>query len=190
MPYTMEIVEYPLYDTEDLEEFGRPVDLFMMPVGSSRKSKWHPMAQKNFWETNAFSTGTLENRCMFMVRDIQVLLYDADGLLPVFDRTGIGDLWAKSYLQFIVNCRIYWQGPLSLLADPVCQIGGLDALRGMPIHALESTFQMLNYQAKHPLNISLQEQQPFRVRVVPYTKIRRQVSVRVVLNGQMTRPAV
>jgi hypothetical protein len=185
-----EIVEMPIYDTEDFGRIGQRVHLFVRPLGATMSSPWREGWQKDYWETNLYEPGVLDAPCEFMVRDLSVLLYDKDGPLPVFDRTGMGNLWAKSYLQFSINMKLYWQGPLSLLADPVCVIGGLQAVINMKDEKIGETLGMLHYQRANPLDCYIRNQEPFQVQVTPYTPVCRQVSVRVILNGRRVRPVM
>lgn len=190
MPIAMEIVEQPLYDTENLARIGQRVNLFARPMGAMATSIWRHAWAKDIWETNMMQAAVLDSPCEFSVRDISVLLYDKDGPLPVFDRTGMGSLWAKSYLQFSIGMKLYWQGPLSLVADPVCLIGGLAALMQMRDVDIGQTLRMLSYQREHALDCYIRQQEMFQVQVTPYTPVCRQVSVRVILNGQRIRPTL
>src|SRR6266436_6389622 len=192
MPIQGEVVELPIYDTADFMRMGQRVSLFAIPMGGQTTSIWRHHSEswiKDVWETNMIQSGMLDTLKEFTVRDIQVLLYDKDGPLPVFDRTGMGSLWAKSYLTLDIGMKLYWQGPLSLVADPVCLLGGLDALVKMQAHHgdCESSIKMLNYQRDHPLSCHIRHQESFRVQVTPYTPVCRQISVRVVLNGMQLR---
>lgn len=187
-PYAMEQVEQPLYDTEDLKRMGQRVSLFVQPLGSTVMSIWRELRQKDYWETNMLQACQIEDPNEFHVRDISVLLYDKDGPLPVFDRTGLGNLWAKSYLQLSINQKTYWQGPLCLVADPVCQIGGLQTLMAIQDKAaISETMQILSYQSRNPLDLQIRRQENFTVQVTPYTPVCRQISVRVILNGRKLR---
>lgn len=179
----MEAVEQPLYDTEDFGRIGHTVNLFCNPVGCLDASIWRERRTKYWTETNMLMHSAIESPNGFMVRDISVLLFDKDGLLPVFERNGMGNLWAKSYLEFLVNMKIYWQGPLSLVADPVCQMGGLQAMQMLRDPEIGHALRLLSYQREHPLDVAIRAREPFLVRVTPYTPVCRQVSVRVILNG-------
>jgi hypothetical protein len=198
MPIGMEMVEQPLYDTEDLGRIGQRVHLFARPIGQMSPSIWREPRNKDYWETNLVQPGMLSAPSEFSVRDISVLLYDKDGPLPVFDRTGMGNLWAKSYLDFSIGHKLYWQGPLSLVADPVCVIGGLQALIQLPYKNIGETLdfgfstpkRMLSYQREHALDCYIRNQEYFSVQVTPYTPVCRQVSVRVILNGKWIRPVL
>lgn len=194
MPYvdgTREMVELPIYDTVDLRRLGERVILFSTPIGVTEPSIWREQTSpKNWWETNLFQHGVIESPNSFNVRNLSVLLYDKHGPLPVFDRTGMGNLWAKSYLEFRVNQKIYWEGPLSLVADPVCQLGGLEFLHkmaGASGAGMERALQLLNRHHEHPLDVLLQPQMSFEVLVTPYTPVCRQITVRVVLSGVKMR---
>lgn len=187
MPNVVEMVELPIYDTEDLKRMGQRTILFAIPVGGFSPSPWRESRMKDFWETNMLQAAQLPAPNRFVVRDLQVLLYDKDGPLPVFDRTGIGSLWAKSNLRFSVGCKLYWQGPLSLVADPVCQMGGLQTMIQMGSKECADAFDLLNYQRRHDLSVLIQVQQMFTVEITPYTPVCRQISARVVLNGQEMR---
>lgn len=190
MPVQREIVERPLYDTVEFARIGQRVRLFCVPVGAMVTSIWHEATTKDFWETNLVQAGALESPVEFYVRDLSVLLYDKNGPLPVFDRTGLGNLWAKSLLQLFIGCKMYWQGSLALVADPVCQLGGLSALMALKDVNLEHTLRLLNYQRMHPLDLHIRSQEPFSVDVTPYTPVCRPISVRVILNGMRVQPVL
>lgn len=189
-PIAMEILEQPLFDTEDLRRIGQRVSLFVQPMGTTVMSIWRAPHVKDQWETNLVQCGQLEAPCEFQVRDITALLFDEDGPLPVFDRTGMGNLWAKSHLAFFISMKLWWQGPLYLLADPVCQIGGLPALLNFKDADPGETLKMLSYQRQHPLDLKIRQQESFSVQVTPYTPVCRPITVRVLLNGLRTRPVL
>lgn len=187
VPRQAEAIEMPLYDTADLARIGQTVNLFNFPVGAPDQSIWREPRTKQWIETNMLMHSAIESPNGFNVRDISVLLFDGDGLLPVFDRSGMGNLWAKSYLELLVNMKIYWQGPLSLVADPVCQMGGMQAMQMLRDPEIGHALRLLSYQREHPLDVPIRCQEPFLVRVTPYTPVCRQVAVRVILNGTKLR---
>jgi hypothetical protein len=192
IPIAMDVLEQPIWDTEDLARMGQRVGLFRIPIGGVSNSIWQHARTKDYWETNMLQQGMLDSPKEFIVRNIQVLLFDQSGPLPVFDRTGMGTLWAKSYLQFEIGMKPYWWGPLSLVADPVCLMGGVDALVKMngDYPVLKNTLEMLNSQREHSLDCQIRCQEMFCVTVTPYTPVCRHISVRVVLNGKMFRPVL
>jgi hypothetical protein len=53
MPIGMEVVEQPIYDTEDFGRIGQRIYLFARPYGAMATSIWREHTwTKDVWETN------------------------------------------------------------------------------------------------------------------------------------------
>lgn len=183
-----EIYESSIYDTEDLRNFGLPLTLFSLPLGARSQSEFSEVHLKDWWETNLVHPCQLDCTKDFLIRDMQAILSDDSGPLPVFDQTGVGNMWIKTFVAFQLNCRQVLATTLAQIAHPLCQMGGLPALLALRDEksdhsALLQVFEMLNYQRAHPLNIKIERGMSFVVRVTCWTKVDRRITLRLIGNG-------
>lgn len=101
----MERADASLYDTLYLPLQGRSLNAFVFPVGSGRKT---------FNDTNMFQAGLLPSpHCMF-VDEIKCLFQNDSVVVPV------SSVWYRyGRYRFMVNNKIYREGHLDTVADPV-----------------------------------------------------------------------
>ena len=163
----LEILDDPIYDTAELGPENPWAYLFQAPVGTQHKT---------YADTNQYQSGVLPAPQKHRIERISAALIRGNRLIPLSDPA-----WTSIVITLSINCKVYWMGPLWMVAHPhVAMLGGRVSRR-----LAKWLLRLSSGKLREP--IPIEQQQPFMVRAEAYRQLRQLVSVFVALEGLRSR---